>query len=154
MLSIEKIKEILPHRFPFLLVDRVLEYEKGNYIKTLKNVTINEPFFMGHFPQTSVMPGVLIVEAMAQSGGILAFLSMDEEEFKRSINGKRMVYFLEIEKARFRKPVIPGDQLIMEVRILKHKLDVWKLEGKAFVDGKLAAEAKMAAKVDREKENG
>ncbi|AEA34252.1 3-hydroxyacyl-ACP dehydratase FabZ [Hippea maritima] len=152
MLTIEDIKKMLPHRYPFLLVDRVLEYKEGDWIKTLKNVTYNEPFFTGHFPQVSVMPGVLMVEAMAQSGGILAFLSMNKEEFERSIGGKRMVYFVEIERARFRRPVIPGDQVIMEVKILKHKLDIWKMEGKATVDGKIVAEAKMAAKIDRELE--
>ncbi len=148
MLTIEEIKRILPHRYPFLLVDRVLEYEKGKWIKTIKNVTVNEPFFVGHFPQAAVMPGVLIVEAMAQSGGILAFLSMDKEEFENSIGGKRAVYFLEIEKARFKKTVVPGDQLLMKVEILKNKLGIWKMKGEAFVDNKLVAFATMTAKID------
>ncbi len=152
MLTIEDIKKMLPHKYPFLLVDRVLAYEKGVWIKTIKNVTFNEPFFMGHFPNRSVMPGVLVVEAMAQSGGILAFLSMDEEEYKKSAGGKRMVYFVGIDKAKFKKPVIPGDQIVMEIKILKHKLDVWKMEGKAFVDEKLVAEAVMTAKIDKETE--
>ncbi len=150
MLTIEDIKRILPHRYPFLLVDKVLDYEKGNWIKAIKNVTVNEPFFQGHFPNVSVMPGVLIVEAMAQAGGILAFLSMDKKEFERTVGGKRMVYFVGIDKAKFKRPVIPGDQLILEVKILKHKLDVWKMEGKAFVQENLVAEAIMAAKIDRE----
>ena len=150
MLTIEDIKKILPHRYPFLLVDRVLDYEKDNWIKAMKNITFNEPFFQGHFPVASVMPGVLIIEAMAQAGGILAFLSMDKENFEKSTGGKRMVYFVGIDKARFKKPVIPGDQLILEVKILKHKMDLWKMEGKAFVGENLVAEAIMAAKVDRE----
>ena len=98
------------------------------------------------------MPGVLIVEAMAQAGGILAFLSMDKEDFERSIGGKRMVYFVGIDKARFKKPITPGDQVVLEVKILKHKLDIWKMEGKALVDGSIVAEAIMAAKIDRESE--
>jgi len=150
MLTIEDIKKILPHRYPFLLVDRVLDYEKGNWIRAIKNVTFNEPFFQGHFPNASVMPGVLIVEAMAQAGGILAFLSMSKEDFEKSTGGKRMVYFVGIDKAKFKKPVIPGDQLVLEVKILKHKLDVWKMEGKAFVKENLVAEAIMTAKIDRE----
>ncbi len=152
MLTIEDIKKMLPHRYPFLLVDRIVDYEKGNWIKAIKNVTYNEPFFQGHFPNASVMPGVLIVEAMAQAGGILAFLSMDKEDFEKSIGGKRMVYFVGIDRARFKKPVIPGDQVVLEVKILKHKLDIWKMEGKALVDGKVVAEAIMAAKIDRETE--
>ncbi len=150
MLTIEDIKKILPHRYPFLLVDRVLDYEKGNWIKAIKNVTFNEPFFQGHFPNASVMPGVLIIEAMAQVGGILAFLSMDKEEFEKSVGGKRMVYFVGIDKAKFKRPVVPGDQLTLEVKILKHKLDVWKMEGRAFVQENLVTEATMAAKIDRE----
>lgn len=152
MLTIEDIKKMLPHRYPFLLVDRIVDYEKGNWIKAIKNVTYNEPFFQGHFPNASVMPGVLIVEAMAQAGGILAFLSMDKEDFEKSIGGKRMVYFVGIDRARFKKPVIPGDQVVLEVKILKHKLDIWKMEGKALVEGKVVAEAIMAAKIDRETE--
>ncbi len=148
MIGIEEIKKILPHRYPFLLVDRVLEYEKDSWIKTIKNVTINEPFFVGHFPAQAVMPGVLIIEAMAQSGGILSFLSLDNEEFERSINGGKKVYFMQIDKAKFRKPVVPGDRLEMHIEILKHKLKVWKMQGKCFVDGSLAAEAVMMAKLD------
>ncbi len=150
MLTIEQIKEMLPHRYPFLMVDRVLEYERGKWIKAIKNVTYNEPFFQGHFPNVSVMPGVMIVEAMAQTGGILALLSLEKEEFERSIGGRRMVYFLSIDKARFKKPVVPGDQILLEAKIINHKLDIWKMEGKAFVDNKLVAEAVMAAKIDRE----
>ncbi len=148
MLGIEEIKKILPHRYPFLLVDRVVEYEKSKWIRTIKNVTINEPFFIGHFPQKAVMPGVLVIEAMAQSGGILSFLSLEESEFESSAGGNRMVYFMQIEKARFRKPVVPGDRLEMYVEILKHKMSVWKMQGKCYVDGTLVAEAIMTAKLD------
>ncbi len=144
MIGIEEIKKILPHRYPFLLVDRVLEYEKDKWIKTIKNVTINEPFFVGHFPHQHVMPGVLVIEAMAQSGGILSFLSIDNN----ATNETRNVYFMQIDKAKFRKPIIPGDRLEMHIEILKRKLQVWKMEGKCFVDGQLAAEAIMMAKLD------
>ncbi len=148
MMGIEEIKKILPHRYPFLLVDRVIDYERSKWIKTIKNVTINEPFFVGHFPQKAVMPGVLVIEAMAQSGGILSFLSLDEDEFESSIGGNKMVYFMQIEKARFRKPVVPGDVLQMHVEIIKRKLQVWKMRGECYVDGKLVAEAVMMAKLD------
>ncbi len=148
MIGIEEIKRILPHRYPFLLVDRVLEYEKDKWIKTIKNVTINEPFFVGHFPRQAVMPGVLVIEAMAQSGGILSFLSLEKEEFEKSIDGNRNVYFMQIDKAKFRRPVVPGDRLEMHIEILKRKLNVWKMQGKCFVDGSLAAEAVMMAKLD------
>jgi 3-hydroxyacyl-[acyl-carrier-protein] dehydratase len=148
MIDIEEIKKILPHRYPFLLVDRVIEYQKDEWIKTIKNVTINEPFFMGHFPKQALMPGVLVIEAMAQSGGILSFLSLDEEEFKKSVNGEKKVYFMQIDKAKFRKPIVPGDRLEMHVKILKRKMKVWKMQGECFVDGVLAAEATMMAKLD------
>ncbi len=147
MLDIEQIKDILPHRYPFLLVDRVLKYEKFKYIEALKNVTFNEPFFQGHFPGKSVMPGVLVVEAMAQTGGILAFSSMDEDEYKEAVQKKKTVYFMEIDKAKFRRPVVPGDTLIMKIEILKYKMEVWKMKGECFVDNKLVAEAIMMAKV-------
>lgn len=147
MLDIEQIKDILPHRYPFLLVDRVLKYEKFKYIEALKNVTFNEPFFQGHFPSKSVMPGVLVVEAMAQTGGILAFSSMNEDEYKEAIEKQKTVYFMEIDKAKFRKPVVPGDTLIMKIEILKYKMEVWKMKGECFIDDKLVAEAIMMAKV-------
>ncbi len=147
MIDIEKIKEILPHRYPFLLVDRVLEYDRFKNIRTLKNVTYNEPFFQGHFPEESVMPGVLIIEAMAQSGGILSFLSLDKDEFEASKGGKKKVYFMEIDKAKFRKPVVPGDTMIMSIDILKYKMQVWKMYGQCFVEDKLVAEAIMMAKL-------
>lgn len=148
MIGIEEIKRILPHRYPFLLVDRVVDYKKGEWIKTIKNVTINEPFFMGHFPKQSVMPGVLVVEAMAQSGGILSFLSLDDDEFEASIGGNKTVYFMQIDKAKFRRPVIPGDRLEIYVEMIKRKMNVWKMQGKCFVDDVLVAEAIMMAKLD------
>ncbi len=146
-MTIEEIKKILPHSYPFLLVDRVVEYEPLKYIETIKNVTFNEPFFQGHFPIQSVMPGVLVIEAMAQSGGILSFLSLTEDE-RKDLSGSNMVYFLEIEKARFRRTVIPGDTLRIHVEVLKKKMKIWKMQGRCFVDDKLVAEAVMTAKVD------
>jgi len=143
MIDIERIKEILPHRYPFLFVDRVINYEKFKFIEAIKNVTYNEAFFLGHFPKKHIMPGVVIIEAMAQAGGILAFLSLGEED-----NANRMVYFMNIENARFRKTVVPGDVLKMRVEIIKYKMKVWKMAGKCFVEDTLVAEAIMSAKLE------
>ena len=143
MIDIERIKEILPHRYPFLFVDKVLNYEKFKFIEAIKNVTYNEAYFQGHFPKKHIMPGVVIIEAMAQAGGILAFLSLDEED-----NANRVVYFMSIENARFRKAVVPGDTIKMRVEIIKHKMKVWKMSGRCFVDNTLVAEAIMSAKLD------
>jgi len=143
MIDIERIKEILPHRYPFLFVDKVLNYEKFKFIEAIKNVTYNEAYFQGHFPKKHIMPGVVIIEAMAQAGGILAFLSLDEED-----NANRVVYFMSIESARFRKAVVPGDTIKMRVEIIKHKMKVWKMSGRCFVDDTLVAEAIMSAKLD------
>jgi len=129
----EEIKSIMPHRYPFLLVDRVTHYEDDKYIEAYKNVTGNEPFFQGHFPEKSVMPGVLVIEAMAQAGGILLL--------KNRMGEGSLVYFTTIERARFRQPVIPGDQLRFEVTVLRLKANYCKLSGKAFVGDKLVAEA-------------
>lgn len=138
-MEIREILEILPHKYPFLLVDRILEFEPGKRVVGIKNVTINEPFFQGHFPGFPIMPGVLIIEAMAQVGGVLAF---------RSVEGKnKLVYFLGIDKARFRKPVLPGDQIRFEVEVLMHRVNVWKLRGKAFVEGKIVCEAELMAMI-------
>ena len=123
MIQINEIMEILPHGYPFLLVDRIVELEMGKRIVGIKNVTINEPFFQGHFPGQPIMPGVLIVEAMAQTAGVLAFKSMPEE-FK-----KKVVYFMAIDKVRFRRPVQPGDQIRMEMVVSKQRQSIWILGG-------------------------
>jgi 3-hydroxyacyl-[acyl-carrier-protein] dehydratase len=139
MIDIREILSILPHRYPFLLVDKVIELESNVKAVGIKNVTINEPFFQGHFPPDNpIMPGVLIVEAMAQVAGILAF--------KSGVQGKA-VYFMSIEKVKFRKPVLPGDQLRFEVQVLQKRGNVWKFSGNAFVDDKLASEAEFTAMV-------
>ena len=143
MMDVVEIQQILPHRYPFLLVDRILEIEPGKRIVGIKNVTVNEEFFVGHFPGKPVMPGVLIIEAMAQVGGVLILSQVADRD-------RKLVYFLGIDEARFRKPVVPGDQLRFEVEVLKRKTTTCKLQGKAFVDGQLVAEAiVMSAMVDR-----
>jgi 3-hydroxyacyl-[acyl-carrier-protein] dehydratase len=138
MLDINQIMKILPHRHPFLLVDRILEIETGKRIVGLKNVTVNEPFFTGHFPGHPVMPGVLIIEAMAQVAGILAYQS-DE-----SVRDK-VTYFVGIDNAKFRKPVVPGDQIRFEIGATGCKRGIWVFTAKAFVDGKLVTEAELKA---------
>lgn len=138
MLDINQIMKILPHRHPFLMVDRILEIEIGKRIVGLKNVTINEPFFPGHFPGHPVMPGVLIIEAMAQVAGILAYQS-DE-----SVRDK-VTYFVGIDNAKFRKPVMPGDQIRFEIEATGCKRGIWVFCAKAFVDGKVVAEAELKA---------
>lgn len=140
MLGQQEIQKYLPHRFPFLLVDRILELEKDKRIVGIKNVTINEPFFTGHFPEIPVMPGVLIIEAMAQVAGILAMESMGREETK-------VAYFMGIDKAKFRKPVVPGDQIRFEMEVLKHRGKIWRLKGNAYVDDALVAEAEVQAMI-------
>ena len=129
----------LPHRYPFILIDRILEVTPGERIVGLKNVTMNEPFFQGHFPGTPVMPGVLIVEAMAQVGGVLAYSSSSEEK------EEQLIYFMGIDKARFRQPVVPGDQLIFDMVLVKSRSNLFKMTGKATVDGKVVAEAEIMA---------
>jgi len=131
-LTFEEIKKILPHRYPFLLIDKVLEVDADKKIKAIKNVTGNEPFFQGHFPHNAVMPGVLIVEAMAQAGAICLLVERDV---------KGTLVFAGIEKAKFRKPVVPGDTIVFEVEVLNLKKRFCKLCGKAFVDNTLVAEA-------------
>jgi 3-hydroxyacyl-[acyl-carrier-protein] dehydratase len=137
--DIEKIMEFLPHRYPFLLVDRVIDLIPGDKILALKNVTINEPFFQGHFPGKPIMPGVLIIEAMAQAGGILAYETGPPE--KRD----RLIYFMGMDKVRFRRMVVPGDQIIFEAKILKFRSKAAKMFGTATVDGQLVAEAELMA---------
>jgi beta-hydroxyacyl-ACP dehydratase FabZ len=139
--DIEKIMDILPHRYPFLLIDRIIEIIPGEKIVALKNVTINEPFFQGHFPGVPIMPGVLIVEAMGQAGGILAFSSAPQE------NKNAILYFMGMDKVRFRKPVVPGDQLLIEAKILKQRSKAIKMSGIATVEEKLVAEAELMASI-------
>ncbi len=136
LLTFEDIKKILPHRYPFLLIDRVLDVEPDRRIKAIKNVTGNEPFFQGHFPHNAVMPGVLIVEAMAQAGAVCLLV---EREVKGTL------VFAGIEKVKFRKPVVPGDTIVFEVEVLNLKKRFCKLKGKAFVDGNLVAEATFSS---------
>ncbi len=136
MMDIHEILKKLPHRYPFLLVDRVLEIETGKRIKALKNVTINEPFFVGHFPHRPVMPGVLIIEAMAQAAGLLAFEAMGA-----GTDDKSVIYFAGIDSARFKRPVEPGDQLIRDVSIERQKAGIYKFKGVTRVDGQVACEA-------------
>lgn len=147
MIDIGEIQEILPHRYPFLLVDRILEIEPGKRIVGFKNVTINEPFFQGHFPKHPIMPGVLIIESMAQVGGVLAFKSTQGNE-------GQLVFFLGIDKAKFRKPVYPGDQLRIEVEVIQERPPFWRLKGMAYVDGKLAAEAEFKAMLGQGNKGG
>lgn len=143
MIDVMEIQRILPHRYPFLLVDRVLEVEPGKRIVALKNVTVNEEFFLGHFPGKPVMPGVLIVEAMAQAGGILMLSEVQDRDAK-------LVLFTGIDEARFRRPVVPGDQLRLEAEVLRRKATACKLACKAMVDGALVAEATvLSSMVDR-----
>jgi len=145
MIEIKEILSTLPHAYPFLLVDRIIEIELGKRAVGIKNVTYNEPFFPGHFPGRPIMPGVLIVEAMAQTAGMLALRSVSEEEKKKP------VYFLGMDNVRFRKPVIPGDQLRFELEVTRHRQSIWGFKGKAFVDGKLVAEADLLAMLGEEK---
>lgn len=141
MLNTMEIQNILPHRYPFLLVDRITEIEPNKKAVGLKNVTFNEPFFQGHFPDNPIMPGVLVLEAMAQVSGILA---MHDGAKNRS------VYFMSIDKAKFRKPVVPGDQLRFEVSVLQRRNNVWKFSAQTFVDGKVVAEAEFKAMISEE----
>ena len=136
-LSITEIQAILPHRYPFLLIDRVVEIERKKRIVAIKNVTANEPFFQGHFPGFPIMPGVLIVEAMAQAGGALLLTEVPDREHK-------LMVFTGIERAKFRKPVVPGDQLRIEVEVIVWRSTAVKMRGLAYVEGKLACEASIS----------
>jgi len=144
LLDVMGIQKILPHRYPFLLVDAIVEMEPQKRVVGIKNVTFNEPYFIGHFPGRPVMPGVLIVEAMAQTGGVLLLQDVPDRENK-------LLYFVAIDDARFRRPVVPGDQLRLEVEVISRRASFCKLAGKATVHGELAAEATLMCKmVDRE----
>jgi 3-hydroxyacyl-[acyl-carrier-protein] dehydratase len=147
-MDILQILDILPHRYPFLLIDRIVEIDRKKKIVALKNVTINEPFFAGHFPDRPIMPGVLVVEAMAQAGAVLLLTEFPDRN-------QKLVFFTGIERARFRRPVIPGDQLRIEVEVLSWRRIAGRMEGKVMVDGKLAAEATIScAVVDRPGQTG
>jgi len=137
-MEITDIMRHLPHRYPFLLVDRILELVPGERVVGIKNVTMNEPHFPGHFPHHPVMPGVLIIEAMAQAAGLLAFQSSNE-----AVDQNTVVYFAGIDGARFKRPVVPGDRLVLECTILANKRGIWKFAAKATVDGQLATEAEL-----------
>ena len=140
MLDINEIMKNLPHRYPFILVDRIIELEVNKRIVAIKNVTINEPFFQGHFPGHPIMPGVLIIEAMAQVGGVLSYRSQPE------IEGK-IVYFMGIDKARFRKPVVPGDRLKFVLEVIKQRRNIWTFKADAFVDEDRVADAEIMATI-------
>jgi beta-hydroxyacyl-ACP dehydratase FabZ len=142
MFDAQEIMRLLPHRYPFLLVDRIVEFDPERRIVGLKNITINEPFFVGHFPEYPIMPGVLIIEALAQVGGILALKAMGET--------RKIAFFGGIDNCKFRRPVLPGDQLRLECSVIAHRGPVWKVRGEASVDGVLAVQADLTASlVDR-----
>jgi 3-hydroxyacyl-[acyl-carrier-protein] dehydratase len=135
-MDIQKIQSLLPHRYPFSLIDRVIDSEPGKRLVALKNVTINEPFFQGHFPSKPVMPGVLLIEAMAQATGLLAMESAE-------VPKEAIYYLVGVDKARFKRPVVPGDQLIFEVEVLKNRREIWVFAATAKVDGKMVASAEI-----------
>ena len=138
--DIQEIMGLLPHRYPFLLIDRVVEFERAKRLVAIKNVTINEPFFQGHFPGYPIMPGVLVIEAMAQAGAILLLSEIPDRD-------KKLAVFTGIERAKFRRPVVPGDQLRFEVDVLAFKSSLGRMEAKAFVDGKLACQATLTCQI-------
>lgn len=141
VLDIQQIMSMLPHRYPFLLVDRVLELEPGVRVKAYKNVTVNENFFQGHFPGQPIMPGVLIMEALAQAGGLFVVKTLGIAA------ESKLFLFTGIESAKFRRPVVPGDQLMLEAEVLRHKMNIWKMQGRATVNGELVAEGVFSAAV-------
>lgn len=137
VIEINEIMQLLPHRYPFLLVDRVLDFEEGQWLRAIKNISVNEPCFTGHFPQNPIFPGVLILEAMAQATGVLAIKSYGR------LNENELYYFASIDGAKFKQPVVPGDQMLIEVHFLKEKRGITLFTGKAFVDGKVVCEAEL-----------
>ncbi|MEF8822919.1 MAG: 3-hydroxyacyl-ACP dehydratase FabZ [Desulfohalobiaceae bacterium] len=139
--SPQEIMRLLPHRYPFLLVDRIEDFEPESWLTALKNISLNEPFFQGHFPEYPVMPGVLIIEALAQAGGLLILKSVEQ------VPSNAIFLFSGIEKARFRKPVYPGDQMVLHVRQVRHKINLWKIDAQALVHGETAAQATLTASV-------
>ena len=144
-LDITEIRKLLPHRFPFLLVDRVLEVQPGASLRGYKNVSANEEFFQGHFPDHPVMPGVLVIEALAQAAALLALKSME-------VTGGQAIYLVAIDNARFRRPVVPGDRLDLDVSVEKRRARIWRMHGKASVDGQLCCEADLMATVPNDME--
>ena len=138
-LDIQEITKLLPHRYPFIMIDRILELTPGEKVIALKNVTINEPFFQGHFPGNPIMPGVLIIEAMGQAGAVLAAKSLEREP------QDSLIYFMGMDKVKFRKPVTPGDQLIFEMKFIKQRRNVFKMFGTAYVDKNVVAQAELMA---------
>lgn len=145
MLNVVDIQNILPHRYPFLLIDRVTDVTPHEEVKAYKNVTCNEEIFQGHFPGHPIYPGVMIIEGLAQVGGVLAFNSMEEIDHESAKN--KVVYFMSIDKAKFRSPVTPGDKLEYVVKAVKQKGKIWIFDAKAYVEGKLAAEAELKAMI-------
>ena len=144
IMDVMEIQQILPHRYPFLLVDRVTELTKNESIISYKNVSISEPVFQGHFPDHPIYPGVMILEGMAQAGGILAFQSMDMTKEEAA---EKVVYFMSIDKAKFRAPVKPGDKLEYRISVIKNKGSIWMLKGEAYVDDKMVSEAELKAMI-------
>jgi beta-hydroxyacyl-ACP dehydratase FabZ len=142
MIGIQEIMDTLPHRYPFLLIDKIVELEIGKRVVGIKNVTMNEPFFQGHFPGHPIMPGVLILEAMAQTGGVLAMKSVPQDLVKNKV-----IYFMSIDKAKFRKPVVPGDQLRLELDVIKQRSNIMSLKAQSLVSGVVVAEAEMMAMI-------
>ncbi|WP_415398507.1 3-hydroxyacyl-ACP dehydratase FabZ [Sulfurimonas sp. CS5] len=145
MMDVMEIQKIIPHRYPFLLLDRVTDFVKDETLTGYKNVTIGDNIFQGHFPGHPIYPGVMILEGMAQAGGILAFKSMDDMTEEEAAN--KVVYFMSIDKAKFRAPVKPGDKLEYRISVIKHKGSIWMLDGKAYVDDILVSQAELKAMI-------
>ncbi len=140
--DINQIQEMLPHRYPFLLVDRITDVKNGEYVEGYLNISITNQVFQGHFPGHPIYPGVLIIEGMAQTGAILPFTVMDKNELS-----DKVVYFMSIDKAKFRKPVLPGDRLVYKISTIKHRGKIWHLKGEAYVEGELVSEAELKAMI-------